>query len=77
MSNIDIIMLSQLHGQLEIQLTRIHELESENDNLKCCGTCEWLLTCKKVEFIHGMKTIAARCCEHWQSDGMTKEQRKL
>ena len=78
-----------LEAEILSRLNRLEEVEKENtelrkqvENLKCCGNCinyiydmeEDHHYCNKNIF-HG-KRHAGICSNNWQSDTMTREERK-
>jgi len=58
---------------LEAEVKRLTE---ERDNLKCCGNCIYLDCCVDRSLQSEDRLLASRICKDWQSDSMTKGERR-
>ena len=51
---------------------KVERLEDDNKNLKCCGNCKPFEACNHR---NEANLFEWNLCEHWESDGLTREER--
>lgn len=61
-------------------LEHLEALEKENESLKCCGNCKWRRFTLMGYYCHEYCSVevleSSGYCPQWQSDGMTRAERK-